>query len=166
MADVWIVNASPLIALGSIGRLDLLEDGDRTLIVPAAVVAEILAGPADGGAHRAIAAGWIAERPDVPVRTDVLEWGLGAGETAVLSAALSSTTQAVAVLDDGAARRCARALGVRVTGTLGIVLRSKATGRVASAASMLRALRDAGLYLDTNLIRQALREIVGESWDE
>jgi predicted nucleic acid-binding protein len=54
----------------------------------------------------------------------------------------------------------------RVIGTLGIVLRAKTTGRVASAVSIVRALRDAGLYLDTELVRRALREIVGESWDE
>ena len=166
MVEDWVVNASPLIALGSIGRLDLLEGADRRLIVPAAVATEVLAGPDTDGGQRALAAGWIAERPDVAVRAEVLEWGLGAGESAVLSAVLASTTPALAVLDDGAARRCARALGARVIGTLGIVLRAKIGGRIAAATPVVRALRGAGLYLDDALVRRALLEIVGEKWEE
>ena len=163
MVEDWVVNASPLIALGAIGRLDLLEGPDRRLIVPAAVATEVLAGPEADGGRRALAAGWIGERPHVVVRDDVLEWGLGAGESAVLSAVLASTTPAVAVLDDGAARSCARALGARVIGTLGVVLRAKVSGRIDTAAPVVRALRDAGLYLDDELVRRALSEIVGES---
>lgn len=41
----WIVNASPLILLGKIGRLDLLEALAPTFIVPTAVASEILDGP-------------------------------------------------------------------------------------------------------------------------
>lgn len=46
MADVWIVNASPLIVLGKAGCLSLLEDLAGVLIIPAAVAAEVLSGPA------------------------------------------------------------------------------------------------------------------------
>ena len=44
MVEDWVVNASPLIAFGAIGRLDLLEAPDRRLVVPAAVATEVLAG--------------------------------------------------------------------------------------------------------------------------
>ena len=42
MADVWVVNASPIIALGKIGRLRLLSDLNARVIVPPVVRAEVL----------------------------------------------------------------------------------------------------------------------------
>ena len=43
MKDAWVVNASPLIALAKIGRLDLLRAAEREVIIPEAVAKEILA---------------------------------------------------------------------------------------------------------------------------
>jgi len=43
--NTWIVNASPLILLGKINRLDLLEQLCRSLVIPYPVSLEILAGP-------------------------------------------------------------------------------------------------------------------------
>jgi len=68
-----------------------------------------------------------------------------------------------AVLDDGAARSCARTLGVPFLGTLAVVLRSKQAGLIDSAASVMRALKQADLRLDDRTLRIAL-ERVGESW--
>jgi predicted nucleic acid-binding protein len=41
MNDIWITNASPVIALAKIERLDLLWDEGHTLLVPKAVADEI-----------------------------------------------------------------------------------------------------------------------------
>jgi len=53
VADGWVVNASPLIALAHAGKLELLDKLPSELVVPEAVVEEILAGPDDPG--RAVA---------------------------------------------------------------------------------------------------------------
>jgi predicted nucleic acid-binding protein len=37
----WVVNASPLILLAKVGRIDLLLDLTEKLVVPAAVAGEI-----------------------------------------------------------------------------------------------------------------------------
>jgi len=47
MDDLWVVNASPIIALGKIGLLHLAARLARDIVVPAGVVREILAGPED-----------------------------------------------------------------------------------------------------------------------
>ena len=101
--------------------------------------------------------------PLMDVPAVVLEWGLGAGETAVIAAAWRAEST-LAVLDDAQGRKCARALGVPVIGTLGVVLRAKKMGCVASVTSILRDLRDAGLYLDPTTIATALEQSVGEEW--
>ena len=95
MADGWVVNASPLIALAHAKKLELLEKLPSELVVPEAVVDEILAGP-DDPARRALVSGWGPRRAaTVPER--VAEWGLGKGESAVLALALE--LDATAMLD-------------------------------------------------------------------
>ncbi len=91
----------------------------------------------------------------------VLEWGLGAGETAILSAAI--TLGGTAVVDDREARSAARALGVPAAGTLGVVVLARKEGRIESGATVLREVRGAGPWLDDRLIADALRR-VGEEW--
>ena len=93
----------------------------------------------------------------------VLEWGLGAGETAVLAVALTRG-DCTAVLDDAAGRKCARTLGIPAIGTLGIILRAKHQGRIASAARVMQDLRAVGLYLDDAMITDILRHSAGETW--
>lgn len=162
MSNAWVVNASPIIVLAKVGRLELLNDTAHPLALPRAVMDEIMAGPMDDPARRALLDGWCA--PPVEVNSDdlVLEWGLGAGETAVLS--LARQTRAVAVIDDGAARAAARALGIRHVGTLGVVLRARVAGRVASAAALLAELRRAGMRIDDRIVAEALRRTTGEAW--
>ena len=92
----------------------------------------------------------------------VLEWGLGSGETAVLSHVKRGG--GIAVVDDGAARMAAKVMGIDITGTLGLVLRAHRVGRIQSAATVIRALPDAGLRLEDALIREALARTSGESW--
>ncbi|MBN1910075.1 MAG: DUF3368 domain-containing protein [Pirellulales bacterium] len=158
------MNASPIITLAKIGRLSLLHDLCRELLVPEAVVAEILAGPSSDPARRSIEAGWGARAAAGNVASDLLEWGLGAGETAVLALAMERK-QATAVLDDAAARLCARAFGLDVIGTVGVVLRAKKRALISSVADEITALRGAGLRLDDAMVRAVLNSI-GEAWEQ
>lgn len=162
MSSVWVVNASPLISLARIEQLALLEAPNRTLLIPEAVAREVLAGPAADPARRALEAGFGGTPTTTTTDLRVVEWGLGAGETGVLSHAMS--IGATAVLDDGKARAAARVLGVNLIGTLGIVLNARRKGRIDSAAAVLQALRNAGMRLDDVTIAEALAQSVGEEW--
>ena len=161
VADIWVVNASPLIALAKVGHVDLLAAPGRSVVVPEAVAEEILRGHADDPARRALEAG-LDVRP-AALDPEVLEWSLGAGESAVLS--LSRALGALAILDDREARVAARTLGVRFSGTLGIIVQAARAGRIGSAAPLIRALRSAGLYLSDHAVANALRRHLGESWE-
>jgi len=125
-------------------------------------VAEILAGPPSDPARQALEGGWGKVVACPSISSFLLEWGLGMGETAVL--ALAAERRLTAVLDDAAARTCARAMGIEVIGTLGAVLRAKKRGLIPSAADVLKGLRMAGLHLDDSVVRSAL-EGVGEGWE-
>jgi hypothetical protein len=157
------VNASPLITLAKVRRLDLLTGPDHRLLVPQAVADEILAGPVEDPARQALAGGFGAPFEVTAADAEILGWSLGAGESAVL--ALARAKGGLAILDDRSARVAAQTLGIRLTGTLGLVIQGAREGRVDSAAELLRELKAAGLRLDDKAIAVALARSLGERWE-
>ncbi|MEZ4767580.1 MAG: DUF3368 domain-containing protein [Caldilineales bacterium] len=158
MAERWVLNASPLIVLVNAGHGDLFRQLADEIVVPQAVADELLAGPYDDLARHEIAIGdwFVTQTPDAT--DELLAWDLGAGETAVISYAQAHPGW-TAILDDGAARRCARSLSVPIKGTLGIVLLAKRRGVIDSATSVLDTIRQRGFRLDERLIASALQEL-------
>jgi predicted nucleic acid-binding protein len=90
----------------------------------------------------------------------VLVWDLGAGESSVLTIALTDP-QCEAILDDRDARRCAQALRIAVRGTFGLVILAKQIGSLPLARPVVEQLRRSGLFLSDQLADQALA-LVGE----
>ena len=144
------------------GLEDLLLKIPEQVVVPRAVEIEIQAGPAGDPARQALNAGKFSV-VDVPPREEILTWDLGRGETAVLSYALSNPGW-IAILDDRAARTCARSYSIPCKGTLAVVILAKQQGVIDSAASAMHSLQAAGLRLDEAIVRQALKQTVGEDW--
>jgi predicted nucleic acid-binding protein len=163
MSERWILNASPTIIMAKIGKLDLLTSVPDEVVLPEAVAKEILAGPEGDAARLAVEANKfrVIETPEPS--PELVTWDLGAGETSVISYALEHPTW-TAILDDGAARRCAASFGIHVKGSLAVVILARKRGIIPSAKLILQAMREAGLRLDDQIIRQALNETVGENW--
>jgi predicted nucleic acid-binding protein len=102
-----IVNASPLILLTKIGRIELLFDDDVDVVVPMPVLQEVSPEPADPADQivRAIFdAGGSVAMPPSPVPDTLSRWKLDPGEESVLTIALQSPGCEV-VIDDLAGRR-------------------------------------------------------------
>ncbi len=154
------VNTSPLIFLSRVGGLSWLCDlCTGPLEIPRGVIAEVAAGQ-DG---QSIIDGLGVDsrvRPvdDITVPVVVAAWDLGLGETQVLAHSLGQCG-VVAVLDDGAARQCARSLGIPVVGTLGLVLAAKRMGWIAAARPVVERLLGDGLYPSPSLVAEALAEV-------
>jgi len=163
VTERWVLNASPLTVLARVGQEHLLRELAGDVVVPRAVVEEIEAGPVDDRARQAIAEGHFAIVDAVPV-PEILAWDLGDGETAVLSYALEEPGWTV-ILDDAAARKCARSFGLRLKGTLAVIILAKQRGLIPSAADVLRSLLRTGFHLDERIIREALSRTVGEKWE-
>lgn len=158
----WIFNASPLILLGKIGRLDIIEQLNPAYAIPSAVVDEIFCGPENDPARV-----WLSVRDRIhPILdslvapADLLAWDLGSGETAVLAHCIGQKDRG-AILDDQAARNCAEVYGVSIMGTVGILLRAKQAGLVSLLKPELLRLVDSGSLLSGAVIDQAL-SLAGE----
>lgn len=159
MAESWICNASPLIALSQIGRLDLIAALADRVLVPATVIAEVAAGGQGNDTDDQVRESPLVEViADVAVPERVANWRLDAGETQVLAHALTRTGAGV-VLDDWAARRCARLLAIPMTGTIGLVALAKRKGILVAAAPVLAALQEAGLRVAPALVQSVLSEL-------
>ena len=160
----FVFNASPLIVLAKAGLLEQMLELPECVLIPNAVAHEVRncndpRDPAKVWLQRAEAAAYLHDAPEAS--DFVSGWGLGVGESSVISLA-ETFPHATVVLDDLAARRCAMALGLRVTGTLGLLLMAKQAGRIEKVSPALDAVIDAGLFVSASHI-QAIREKAGES---
>ncbi len=158
MTDAWVINASPIILYGRIGRLDLLEHLAPSVIVPATVIEEIRKGVhKDNTAKQSIAWAKQYKYPDIEIPSSVERWDLGQGESQVISISLQG--ERWAVLDDRMARRCVYAHGLQMTGSLGIILRAKNSGIIDAARPWVYKLKDVGMYVDVDFVERVLSAI-------
>jgi predicted nucleic acid-binding protein len=163
MGDRWVLNASPLIVFGKISQLDLFSQLADEVVVPRGVAQEILAGPENDAARLAIEGNKFQLVDAQDPTPELAAWDLGLGETAVLSFALEHPDW-TAVLDDGAARKCAITFGVKVKGSLALVVLAKKRGLIPQAKQILHKMQEVGLRLDEKTIRQVLKETLDEDW--
>lgn len=159
---ILVFNASPVIVLAKAGLLEPFAKLGDPSIVPQMVVEEILKAndPLDPACAMFRAPQSLMEViPAAPMSEWIAGWDLGAGEGAVIS--IASARGAVAVLDDLAARRCAQAHGLAMTGTLGLVLLAKKRGVIERVGPALDAVVDAGLYISPRVLAE-VRAKAGE----
>lgn len=156
MAEVCVVNASPLIFLSRGGHLPLLRSVAAQVWVPHAVAEELrVRGADDVTARQLTSYPWLAIRETAEILPTIMPWGLGPGESEVLAEALR-LPGCRAVIDDLAARKCAAALGIPVIGTLGIVLRARNQGIIPAARPVVEDLLRGGMFLSRALLDRAL----------
>jgi predicted nucleic acid-binding protein len=154
---VWVINASPLILLGKLGRTNLLEGLAQQIWVPEAVYGEVAAGMTETGVATSLLWAQTRRIPDVAVPTSILGWDLGAGESQVLAHCMAGGY--MAVLDDGEARAAAKVQQLPLVGTLGVILRARQAGLISAARPLVEQLVESGSYLAPDLVRQALAKV-------
>jgi len=115
-----VVNATPLIALSLIGRLDLLPQLFDEVLVPQTVYDEVVThGAGQAGTTAVARAPWIVVVAlTTRLALDPLLLGLDAGEMDVLLLAREVQPDWV-LIDERLARRVAKALKLPVKGTVG-----------------------------------------------
>ena len=147
---IVVSNASPLIALERIGRLDLIPVVFHQVVVPPAVGLEV--GPEifrnEGIVERALGR---------PINPRVAAARLDVGESQALSLALELRASQI-VLDDEPARRLARALDLPLIGTIGTLLAAKHRGVIPAVEPLVKALVGTGFRLDDWLYEFVLAE--------
>ncbi|MDX9954716.1 MAG: DUF3368 domain-containing protein [Anaerolineae bacterium] len=124
-----VINATPLIAFAMLERLDLLRQMFDAILVPPAVYREVTpAGATRPGASLIARATWLQIiTPQAQPTLEPLLLGLDAGETEVLLLAHEIAPDWV-LIDERQGRRVARAMGLPLKGTLGLLLTAVLAG--------------------------------------
>jgi predicted nucleic acid-binding protein len=152
--DVVVSDAGPLISLGRLNLLSLLPALFAQVQVPKEVLAECLARPDQADTVRvmaALAAGWLQVCVAVPLAEPA---ELGLGERAAIGRALEIGAGLLA--DDFGARHYARAHGLAVIGTLGVLAIAKRAGHLPRIAPLIEQLRAGGQRLSQAAVADAL----------
>ena len=157
-----ICNTSPLQYLHQVGRLDLLPRLFSEVVVPTAVSAELAQGRRLGvDVPQLEVLPWVEMREPRSEVVLSLITDLGAGETATLALALERG-DAVVILDDALARRHAQRLGVRFTGTLGLLLDAKRAGLIDAVTPVLDELQSLRFRLSAGT-KEVIMQLAGET---
>jgi len=157
-----VSNSSVLIALSAIGQLELLHwlCGEDQLVIPTAVWREVVEeGEGQPGAREVRAAEWIrVEEARSHPLLHVLVAQLDRGEAEAVTVAQEVGADLL-LLDEKEARRVATKLGIRLLGTVGLLLWAKREGQLAEIRGPLEALQKrAGFRISEELCKRVLGE--------
>jgi len=122
---IVVSDSSPLIALSSVDRLDLMQRLFDTVIIPVSVRDEVMGTAAKIAEELPTFIHVESVVAELPVR--FLKMNLHAGESEAIALALERGIQGI-ILDDKQAREIAAELGLKVIGTLGLLILAKRKG--------------------------------------
>ena len=153
-----VCNTTPLILLSKIRRLDLLAQLYEQVLVPQAVLAELdeKPGPDVEVVHRLIDVDQLRVE-DGPPGVRHLPVELGRGEREAIALALACGADLI-LLDDQEGRTLARSKGLRISGTIGVLLEAKVRGHLERVRPELDRLVESGFWLAETLYDRVVRE--------
>jgi predicted nucleic acid-binding protein len=143
---IVITDTSCLIALTKTGVLDVLPQMYRRIIVTSDIVEEF-GEPIPQ---------WIEVMavPD-PKYQRMLEKSLDAGEASAIALAVA-LEDVLLVLDDLKARKEAKRLGLKVTGTLGVLFRAKENGFILALKPCIETLLASDFRISPDIVKELL----------
>ena len=165
MTAAIVADAGPLIGLGKIGRLPLLQALYGTVLIPPRVHEELRVGsglPGAVAAGRAIVEGWLQVRrvADTVAVSRLLALVDGGEAEAIVLA--HESAGGFLLVDDRRARDVARRRGLSIVGTGGVLVAAKRKGLIEAVGPLLDELTGAGYRFSLEL-KNALLSLAGEA---
>ncbi|MCC8050659.1 MAG: DUF3368 domain-containing protein [Clostridiales bacterium] len=159
-----IVNSTPLIVLCGIGQLKLLRELYGEIYIPKAVYQEVTVKTDSACLQLKNEESWIhvAEIKDTGEKK-MYKAKLHDGEVEVMILAQEMKADLV-ILDDNAAKKTAKYLGLTVTGTLGVLIKAKQEGYVRQIYPLLTVMKRKGFYVSETVERMVLEK--SNEWKE
>lgn len=157
-SQVIVINTSPLISLvAALGNLEVLESLYEEVIVPFAVGEEILKGGKNNFAVSEFQkATWLTKQKEAIQISQFLLNSLDLGEASVIQVAFNQDIKTVCI-DEAVGRRVARLNDLKVTGSIGILLKYKQQEPSLSIKKAIQNMINHNIYLSQNVIDFALK---------
>jgi len=152
-----VINSSPLLALiAGLNSLEILREMYDEIIVPREVVKEItVLNSSKFGADIFNNSIFLNKPIDSVEISPFLKNVLDIGEAAVIQTALNMGISTVCI-DESVARRVARLNGVKVTGSLGIIIKAIKQGKKLDFVDIVEQMRSKNIFLSDRLIANAI----------
>lgn len=153
-----VITTGPILAItAALGDLNVLQVYRRVL-VPLEVCQEVLTGgPTRFAVTEFEAAEWLRKQTQLLNIMPVLLNTLDLGEAAVIQLALNEYVDTVCI-DESVGRRMARLNGLKVTGSIGVLLRAKREGSEFSMRQAIKCMQSHGVWLSRQVIAFALKQ--------
>jgi predicted nucleic acid-binding protein len=149
MPDVVISDASCLIILDKIDKIEVLSDLYQN-IVTTPVVAKEFGKPLPP---------WIMLRESSDKNYQkVLEVAIDPGEASAIALSLNYS-EPLLLLDDLKARKMAKKLGLVFTGTLGILVKAKKLGVISELRPIIELIKHTDFRISELLVEEILKEV-------
>lgn len=154
-----IVNSTPLIVLCNANLLFILKELYGNITIPQAVFDEVTAKPDSACLQIKENLDWIfVEKIKDVADRKMYKAKLHAGEVDVMILAQESPQADLVIIDDNAAKKTAKYLGLTVTGTLGVLLKAKKSGIIFSVKDAINKLQANGFYIDSKIVKLVLNQ--------
>ncbi len=145
MSEVAVTNSTCLIGLERIGRLEILPQVFSSIFIPLAVQQEV-----------GINADWpIVQSVANLALIAALKTQLDPGEAEAITLAIE-LGDVFLIIDERNARRIAQQMGLKVIGTLGMLLRAKEKGVISEVKPVIMSLESVNFRIAPALIQKAL----------
>ena len=147
--ELVISDASPLIAMVDIGEVDMLRKLYRRICITDIIKSEIHAELPE----------WIEVSAEYDQKQfQILKLELDPGEASAIALALRNPGSRI-ILDERKGRSEAKRLGLKVTGTIGIIIKAKDQGLINSGKEILAKLEKHGFWLSEQLKKQVITRL-------
>jgi predicted nucleic acid-binding protein len=155
-----ITNTTPVLSLLKINKLNLLRDLYGAVLVPQAVYREIEAGKDMAFYTDLTQIEWIKIEQIRETNAPFYFFDLDAGEAEVLILAHEQQADLI-ILDETIGRMYAKQMNLKLTGTIGVLLKAKAQGLIEEIAPLLEELKQKGSWISPALVTTTL-QLAGE----
>lgn len=155
-----IVNSTPLIALCNADLLNILKEIYGSIIIPKAVFDEVTAKKDSACLQIKQNLDWITVETITNIEDrKMYKAKLHAGEVDVMILTQADPKADLVIIDDNAAKKTAKYLGLTVTGTLGVLIKAKQSGIISSVKNAITKIQSNGFYINENIIKLALKQV-------
>lgn len=163
---ILVSDTGPIIALAKIQKLNLLQNLFNEVQIPYIVYKELMAKTGDEGNEIDKALNKFIkinnnDRPVKKIKPAVQHLGSGERKAIELVYTLGRNT-ALLLIDDKAGRVAASELEVNYTGTVGLLIKAKLTGKISRVESYLIQMRKHGYWFSDEIIEEA-RKLTDEA---
>ncbi len=155
-----VSNTTPIISLLKINQLEVLQELYKEIYVPNEVFQEVEAGKSKNFYEDLSKLEWVnivKIKDEVAVKS-FIDLDAGEAEAIILASEINAD---LIILDEKLGRLYATNMGLRITGTIGVLIKAKQSGLLSNIRPLIDELINQGIWINEKLKHEVLR-IVGE----